>query len=274
MHLNGYKGGIHLSSIYETLLYEVKDRVGIITINRPKQLNALNSQVYRDLYCILKQIERDDQVSAVIITGRGEKAFIAGADITEMKNMTANEARSFAILGKKVGIAIKEMPQPVIAAVNGFALGGGLELALSCDLILAVEKAKFGLPEINLGIIPGNGGTQRVTRLTNIIIAKELILFGGRINAQRACELGLINKVVTSEEGLLAEAMEWAGKLVQKSVIALSLAKSAINNGIDASLETALSYELQCFAQCFASRDQEEGMTAFLERRIPVFKGQ
>ncbi len=257
----------------ETLLFEINERIAFITINRPNQLNALNSQVYRELLSVLEKLFNYTEIGAVIITGSGGKAFVAGADITEMRNMSSQEARSFSRLGKQVSQVIESFPVPVIAAINGFALGGGCELAMACDLRLASEKALFGQPEINLGLIPGNGGTQRLARLIGITKAKELVFLGSNISAQEALQIGLINKVVPPEQ-LMNECINIARKVCDKSRAALDLAKSAINNGIDLNLNSALDYEIECFAQCFATEDHNEGISAFLEKRKPDFKGR
>lgn len=258
---------------FDTLLVTREDRIGVLTINRPKQLNALNSQVYSELYKAILDIVEEGNVRVLIITGAGNKAFVAGADITEMEGMSSWEARKFALLGKKVGELIESIEIPVIAAVNGFALGGGCELAMSCDILLASEIAKFGQPEINLGLIPGNGGTQRLSRLIGLIKAKELIFLGETIDAKLALEIGLVNMVVPGNESVLDEAKTWAKKLLEKSSVALALAKSALNQGTEVELGTALNLEIECFAQCFATADQKEGARAFLERRKPQFKG-
>jgi enoyl-CoA hydratase len=177
-----------------------------------------------------------------------------------------------AMLGKQTGRMIEELGLPVIAAVNGFALGGGCELAMSCDYIIASENATFGQPEINLGIIPGNGGTQRLPRLIGLLRAKELVMLGGIIGAQKALEFGLVNRVIQPDEDLISEAKKIAHKLARKSKVALALAKAALNNGVNMDLGRALDYEIECFAQCFALEDHNEGLTAFLEKRKPIFK--
>ncbi len=258
---------------YKTLLVNISNSIVEITINRPENLNALNTQVYDELFNVLANMENMENVKAIIITGSGEKAFVAGADVVAMKDMSSQEARHFALQGKKVGQCLKDLEMPVIAAVNGFAFGGGCELAMSCDIIIATENSRFGQPEITLGMIPGNGGTQRLPRLVGLHKAKEMVLLGEPVNAKEALKIGLINKVVPKEE-LMKEAREWADKLSQKSKAILGLAKHAINNGIEADLNTGLELEVSNFAQCFATGDQKEGIAAFLEKRKPEFKNK
>lgn len=257
----------------ENIILKVDGRVAQISLNRPKALNALNSKTLKELKGVLDNISEDPEVRVVIITGSGEKAFVAGADISEMRDKNPIEARSFARLGQKVFSAIENMPQVVIAAVNGFALGGGCELALACDLRIVSTKAKFGQPEVTLGIIPGFAGTQRLPRLIGKGLAKELIFTGDMIDAEEAYRIGLVNKVFEPEE-LLTKAWEMALKIAGKGSIAISLAKSAINNGLNMDDESAYNYEAEVFGLCFATQDQKEGMSAFLEKRKPEFKGK
>ena len=258
---------------YNNLLYDKEDGIGIVTINRPESLNALNGEVCTELYKIFQEIEDDQDVRVIILTGSGERAFVAGADIAEMQPQSSLEISSFIDTGRKAFDRIYTLSKPVIAAINGFALGGGCELAMCCDLRIASENAKFGQPEINLGIIPGAGGTQRLARLVGMTRAKELIYTGDIIDADTAYAIGLVNKVVP-HDSLMAEAKELAHKLLSKSSIALSLAKQAINNGADISLSSALDIEAQCFSRCFDTEDQKEGMKAFLEKRKPEFKNR
>ena len=258
---------------YNNLLYDKEDGIGIVTINRPKLLNALNGEVHAELYKIFQEIEDDPGVRVVILTGSGERAFVAGADIAEMQLQSSLEIGSFIGTGRKAFDRIYSLSKPVIAAVNGFALGGGCELAMCCDVIIASENAKFGQPEINLGIIPGAGGTQRLARLIGMTRAKELIYTGDIIDAKTAFMIGLVNKVVPPDS-LMTEAKGLAQKLLGKSSIALSLAKKAINTGADMGLPSGLDLEAQCFARCFATEDQKEGMKAFLEKRKPQFKNR
>jgi enoyl-CoA hydratase len=258
---------------YETLLYEKKDGIGIVTINRPDALNALNSQVFGDLYALMKEIEKDSEVSAVIITGSGPKAFAAGTDIKEMESLSCNGAREFAQGVKKTLDKIESLKKPVIAAINGFALGGGCELAMACDLRIGSEKAKLGQPEINLAVIPGAGGTQRLVRLVGSSIAKDLLFTGKIIDAQTSLSYGLLNNVVPPES-LMEEAEKVASIIASKSPLIMGLMKDVVNTGRNLDLPAALDYEIECFAQCFATEDQKEGFKAFIEKRKPVFTGK
>ena len=258
---------------YETLLYEKADGIAKVTLNRPEALNALNSTVYNELYDVFESIENDDEVRVVIITGSGEKAFAAGSDVAEMANMDPIAAQKFMATIRKASDRIYNLTKPVIAAISGYALGGGCELAMCCDLRLASEKARFGQPEINLGLIPGASGTQRLPRLIGVAKAKEMIYLGDMIDAATALNLGLVNKVVPPES-LMDEAMEWAKKLASKSSPVLAMAKMAINTGIDTDINSGLNMEARCDALCFATEDQKEGMKAFLEKRKAEFKNR
>ena len=258
---------------YETLLYEKADGIAIVTINRPESLNALNNKVYSDLYELFGEIEKDDEVRVVILTGSGEKAFVAGSDITEMAPQSSLEIIGFVEIARQASDRIYNLSKPVIAAINGYALGGGCELTMCCDLRIASEKARFGQPEISVGVIPGAGGTQRLARLIGMTRARELIYTGDMIDANTALSYGLVNKVVPVEN-LMTEAKELAAKLLTKSSAILSLAKAAITGGAGMSLPDALNYEAQCFALCFATEDQKEGMNAFIEKRKAEFKNK
>ena len=258
---------------YQFLLYTKEEGIGVVAINRPESLNALSGDVYTELYELFQEIENDSDVRVVIITGSGERAFVAGADIADMQPQNSIEIHDFAGKARKASDRIYTLSKPVIAAVNGFALGGGCELAMCCDLRVASENAKFGQPEINLGIIPGAGGTQRLSRLVGMTKAKELIYTGDMIDANTAFTLGLVNKVVPPDK-LMAEAKELARKLLSKSSVALSLAKKAATSGAEMDLSSGLDLEEQCFALCFATEDQKEGMAAFLQKRKPEFKGK
>lgn len=250
----------------ENIQFEKKGSVGIITISRPKALNALNSQTLLELNQAIDKVSNDKDIYCLVITGEGEKAFVAGADIAEMKNMNVIEARSFGILGNKVFRKIELLEIPVIAAVNGFALGGGCELALSCDIRIASENAKFGQPEVGLGITPGFGGTQRFARAAGIAKAKEMLFTGSNINAEDALKIGLVNKVVL-KENLMDETIRMAQRIASNAPIAVKLCKAAINRGAQADIDTALNYESEVFAQCFSSQDQKDAMTAFVEKK-------
>lgn len=258
---------------YQTLLYEKENGIGIVTINRPQAMNALNDLAYAELLELFLSIQDDQEVRVVIITGSGEKSFVAGTDITNMAKLSAAEARAFSSKLKKTYDLIWNLDKPVIAAVNGYALGGGAELAMSADIIIASENARFGQLEINVGIIPGSGGTQRLTRLIGINRAKELIYTGNMIDAKTAFSMGMLNKVVPPAD-LMKEARAMAAKLLEKSSAILKLAKSAINLGAGTDLNTGLNIEIECFSQCFATEDQKESMAAFIEKRKPVIKNK
>jgi enoyl-CoA hydratase len=257
---------------YETLLVERRDRVALITINRPEKRNALNIQTRQEGAAALEELREDEETRVVIITGAGDKAFIAGADISEFAGRTAITQRDV-MLGRSLFTAIDTFPKPVIAMINGYCLGGGCELALACDLRVASENAMFGQPEINLGIIPGGGGTQRLTRLVGEGKAMELILTGEMIDALTAHALGLVNLVVPLAE-LEAKTMELAQRIAEKSPIALRLAKEAVKTAARSNLDEGLRREVDLFALCFSSEDKDEGVRAFLEKRKPVFKGR
>jgi enoyl-CoA hydratase len=257
---------------YANLLVEMTGATATVTVNRPKALNALNRETLLDLQRAFVKLEQDATVKVIILTGAGEKAFVAGADIAQMQAMNVLEGRAFAQFGQQVFKAIENSSKPVIAAVNGFALGGGCELAMACDIRLAAENAKFGQPEVNLGVIPGFAGTQRLARLIGKGRAKELIFTGDMIDAQEACRLGLVNKVLPQEQ-LIEAAQKMAQKIASKGPIAVSLSKEAINNGLEMDLDKAVAYEAELFGLCFATADKKEGMLAFLEKRTAEFKG-
>lgn len=255
---------------YELIQLTRDDGIATLTLNRPP-LNPLNSRVLRELGEAIRELEADPGQKVVIITGAGEKAFAAGADITEMANLTPVEAYTFCQIAREAYEQIEKLGKPVIAAVNGLALGGGTELALACDFRLAAETAKFGQPEINLGIIPGAGGTQRLARLIGLAKAKELIFLGEIIEAGVAEEIGLVHRVVPAAE-LMNEAHKLARKLAAKPAVALKMAKEAINTGINMDLHSALTLEIQNFVTAFSSDDRREGLAAFLEKRKPNFR--
>jgi enoyl-CoA hydratase len=256
---------------YSNLIFEVEDGVAVVTINRPKALNALNGATLKELKSAFEKVAKDKKIRAAVITGGGEKAFVAGADISEMVRFTALKADEFATLGQAVTLEIENCPKPVIAAVNGFALGGGTELAMACDFIYASTTAKFGQPEIKLGIIPGFGGTQRLPRLVGKAMAKELVLTGEMIDAAEALRIGLVNKVLPAEE-LLAAAKKTAARIASFSQPSVKASINAINKGLDVDLADALFIERQAFAILCSTKDQKEGMKAFLEKRKPEFK--
>lgn len=255
---------------FKNLNLNIEDKIAVITINRPQALNALNYETLHDLDCCITEIKGNKKVSVVVITGAGEKSFVAGADIKEMSQMNAIEGREFGRYGQEVFANIENLPQPVIAAVNGFALGGGCELACACDFRYASENAKFGQPEVGLGITPGFGGTQRLTRLVGRGMGKELIYAAGIIDAQEALRIGLVNKVLPQAE-LIPAVMKTAEKIKNNAKLAVQLAKVAVNRGIDADITTGVSYEGEVFGLCFATDDQKEGMKAYLEKRKPAF---
>lgn len=255
---------------YENLLLKKEGNIGILSINRPNELNALNSKVLDELNMAIDDISLDNDIHVLIISGEG-RAFVAGADIEEMKNKNASEARNFANKGLTVFRKIELMEKPVIAAVNGFALGGGCELAMSCDIRIASQKAKFGQPEVGLGITPGFGGTQRLSRLVGLGKAKELIFTADIIKADEAFIIGLVNKVVEADQ-LMDESMKLASKIASKGQLAVRYSKTAINRGFETDLETGMVIEKELFALCFATEDQKEAMSAFLDKRDAIYK--
>jgi enoyl-CoA hydratase len=256
----------------ENILLERRGPVALITINRPDKLNALNIKTRQELAEALDGLRGEAAVRVVVITGAGEKSFVAGADIAEFEGRTALEQRRV-MRAKSIFTATEDFPKPIIAMINGYCLGGGCELALSCDLRLASDRARFGQPEINLGIIPGGGGTQRLTRLVGEGKAMQMILTGEMIDAQEAYRLGLVNEVYPAAE-LEAKTMELAHKLAEKSPVALAMAKAAVKNAARMNLREGLDQEIDLFALCFSSEDKEEGVRAFLEKRKPEFKGR
>lgn len=252
---------------FEMILLDKEDGVATITFNRPEAMNALNIQTRAEFGEALQDLAQDESIRVLILTGSG-KAFVAGSDIKEFDRTTPYDAHNIARLGQLV----EQFEKPVIAAVNGFCLGGGCEIAMGCDLIIASEKAKFGQPEINLGIIPGGGATQRLQRLIGPVRAKELIFTGDFIRADEANRIGLVNRVVSMED-LLPTAKEIAAKIASKSPAALKLAKKAINRGMRTDLETGLAMEYEMYSLSLTLEDKKEGVSAFLEKRKPVFKG-
>lgn len=248
------------------LLLETDGSIAVLTINRPKALNALNTETLNELNQVLTEIEADDSIKVVILTGAGNKAFVAGADISEMVNFTAAEGRAFGMRASEPFFKLQNMRQVTIAAVNGFALGGGCEISMACDIRIASDNAKFGQPECGLGIIPGFGGTQRLARLVGMGRAKELIFTCQNIDAQEAYRIGLVNKVVPQEE-LMDTAKKMAKRIAGNASYAVSIAKKAINNGYDMDIRNAVEYEANLFGLTCSTHDKQEGMTAFLEKR-------
>lgn len=254
----------------KNILVEKDGHVAIVTLNRPKALNALNSETLEDLNKALDYLKEEKNIYSIILTGAGGKAFVAGADISEMKELNEEQGKEFGILGNKVFRKLENLNKPVIAAIPGFALGGGCELAMACDIRIASEKAKFGQPETGLGITPGFGGTQRLPRLVGEGKAKELIYTGAIIKADEALRIGLVNKVV-EHDALMEEAMKMAKLISANAPIAITLCKDAINRGMQVDIDKAISIEAEDFGKCFNTEDQKEGMTAFLERREKNF---
>ena len=252
---------------------EQKGPVGIITMNRPDALNALNEQVLRDLDAVLDQVEEREDILVAIVTGAG-RSFVAGADIGQMSTLTSVEAKKFGAYGNGVFLKLETLTKPTIAAVNGFALGGGCELSMACDIRLASEKAKFGQPEVGLGITPGFGGTQRLARIVGISNAMELILTAKTINAAQAQELGLVSHVYPPEE-LMDKAMELAQAIAANAQVAVRQSKAAIRRGLQTDMYTGAAYEAEAFGLCFATEDQKDAMTAFVNKeKVTAFKNR
>lgn len=257
---------------YENIIVKVNEGIATITFNRPKALNALNDALLNELSSALDQIQEDEDIRVLILTGSGDKAFVAGADITELAKFNSLQAKRFSRKGQMIIGRLQELPIPVIGAVNGYALGGGSEMALACDFIYASENAMFGLPEINLGIIPGFGGTQRLPRLLGSNVAKEMIFTGKMVPAKEAEEIGLVNKVLPPES-LLEEVEATAKTIASKGKVSLRAAKQAVNNGLNVDLATGCNIEVDAFAVCMASEDAKEGTRAFIEKRKAAFTG-
>ena len=255
---------------FKNLLVEIEKPIAIVTVNRPDKLNALNLETVDELGAAFAMLDANDDVRAIIMTGAGEKAFVAGADITEFRGQAAHDMVPFAKKGHDSARIMESIGTPIIAAVNGYALGGGCEMAMACDMRFASEKAKFGQPEILLGLIPGMGGTQRLARLVGQGIARELIYTGEQITAQRAYEIGLVNRVYPADQ-LMEETKKFALKLASMPSHAVKMAKTAINGGYDQTLDTGLVLENHCFALCWSHPDLEEGVGAFVEKRKANF---
>jgi enoyl-CoA hydratase len=256
----------------ETILEQREGRVAILTVNRPDKMNALNEQVRTDVMAALAALEYDDAIAVVVLTGAGEKAFIAGADIGEFAGRTPFDQR-YAMRSPRIFDVMAAFPKPVIAMINGFCLGGGCELAMSCDLRVASDKARFGQPEINLGLIPGGGGTQRLPRLVGAGHAMRMVLTGEMIGAAEAREIGLVEMVVPHDE-LRARTLELAAKIAGKSPLALRVAKEAVRASQRLSIEDGIAYERDLFCLCFSTADKEEGVKAFLEKRPAQWQGR
>lgn len=254
------------------ILTEKKEQTLIITINRPDKLNALNWQTMTEIHAALKEAKQSEDIRGVIITGAGEKSFVAGADIQELSRNTPVGAKDFALQSQEILGFIENFPKPVIAAINGFCLGGGCELAMACHMRIASDNAKFGQPEVNLGIIPGNGGTQRLARLVGKGRAIELILSGNMIKATEACRIGLVNHVY-EPENLISETQNLLATIYSKASVAVKLSLEAINHGLELTLEEGVQLEANLFGLCMSTEDAKEGTNAFLEKRKPQFKG-
>ena len=255
----------------KNLVISIANQVALITINRPQAMNALNPDTIVELSAAIAELEQQDDVHVIIITGAGEKAFVAGGDVALMRTLTPLQARDVAMMVAELFQRIENSPCVVIAAINGYALGGGCELALACDLRLASEQAQLGQPEVNLGIIPGWGGTQRLPRLIGISRAKELMFTGERISAEHALKLGLVDHVYPGDQ-LLDHAQKLAQTIAAKPQTAIRIIKEAVNNGMAMDQDKAIRYEAEMFGMCFTTADQKEGMDAFFEKRPAVWK--
>jgi len=266
-----WKGNLKLA--YENILLERKNDIAILTINRPKALNALNSATVREISQAIDEIKTDSAIKVLILTGAGDKAFVAGADISNMKDFSPMEGRNFAQQGQAVLRKLELLPQPVIAAIKGYALGGGCELAISCDIRIAGENAKLGVPEVTLGLCPGFGGTQRLPRLLGTGVANQLVFTGDMVDANEALRIGLVNQVVPLDK-VMDEAMAMAAKIASRGSVAVQLAKSSVQRGINMDMDSALAYEAEIFSILFSTTDQKEGCSAFLEKRKANFTGK
>ena len=258
---------------FKNTLYEKRDGMATITINRPEAMNALNAETIPEILSRLDDAEKDDNIKVVVITGAGEKAFCAGLDLKPMRDIKVIKAVEMSRLGQKLTLAIEELGKPVIAAINGYALGGGLELSMACDIRIVSEKARVGQPEVNVGLIPGWGGTQRLPRLVGKGIAKELIFTGKMIDAKTAERIGLVNMVVPPEK-LMSAVNELADVIMSKPPIAIRLAKELINSSIETDQGTGLVHEAEAFGILSSTEDYREGVSAFIEKRKPEYKGK
>lgn len=259
--------------MYKTLVYEKKDNIGILTINRPDKMNAISKELTTELTHFLHELEDDEELRVLVVTGAGDKAFVAGADINELVDRDSRLGRKVSRERQEVFSRIENLPVPVIAAVNGYALGGGLELALACSIRVCSDKAQFGAPEVKLGIIPGDGGTQRLPRLVGLGRAMEMILTGDFIDAQEAYRIGLVNKVVPAEK-LMEVAMELAQRIASRPPLAGRYAKEAVNRSQEGESFSSFAIESYLHALSCASEDKKEGVAAFLEKRKGTFKGK
>jgi len=258
---------------FKYIIYEKNEGVATITLNRPEALNAFSKEVVEEILHALEDVKTDEAVRVVVLTGAGEKAFSAGADIKAMVGMTALKARELSFMGEELCVGLENLEKPVIAAINGYALGGGLEVAMSCDLRIAAENAKMGQTEINIGLIPGWGGTQRLTRLVGMTKAKEMVFTGRIIDAKTAEQIGIVNMVVPADK-FRETVGQFAKDLASKAPVALKVAKALINRGSDIGLESALALEREGFGVVGSSEDLKEGVSAFTEKRKPVFEGR
>ncbi len=267
---------MNINRDWHTLKIEKKDEFLILTLNRPTKLNALNVEVLNELKELLSELKKDEafSIKGMLFTGEGEKSFIAGADISEMSDMNPSDAYTFGQLGQQVTLLMESLQIPVIACVNGFALGGGCEMALSCDFIYATNNAMFGQPEVKLGLIPGFGGTQRLAKVIGRSMAKEIIYTARNINLEEAKHLGLVQRSFATKDEMMAEAMNTLKAIVKNSPFAVSIAKKVINEGVDLTISEGLQLEKRQFSAIFSSEDMQEGTRAFMEKRVPVFKGK
>jgi enoyl-CoA hydratase len=258
---------------FKCIIYEKSDGIATITLNRPEAMNAFSKDVVSEILNALEDVKNDDTVRVVVLTGAGEKAFSAGADIKSMVGMTALRARELSLMGERLCLALENLEKPVIAALNGYALGGGLEVAMSCDLRIASETARMGQTEVNIGLIPGWGGTQRLTRLVGMTKAKELVYMGKMIDAKTAGQIGIVNMVVPPDK-FRETVRQFALELASKAPVAVKVAKALINKGSNIGLDSALALEREGFGVVASSEDLKEGVAAFTEKRKPVFKGK
>lgn len=267
---------MNISKSWSTLKFEVIDHFGVITINRETKLNALNIELLSELKELLQELKKDEafEILGMVVTGSGEKAFIAGADIVEMSEMTPSDAYTFGQLGQQVTLLFETLQVPVIACVNGFALGGGCEIAMSCDFIYSTNSGVFGQPEVKLGLIPGFGGTQRLAKLVGRNRAKEMIYTGRNVNAEEALSMGLVLKVFATKKEMLEEAFKTLAVMTKNSPFAISIVKKVMNEGIDLTIAEGLQLEKRQFSGIFSSEDMREGTRAFFEKRAPQFKGK